>query len=43
MTTTQSGPRPDEAPGQLPEQRIAEPGLSDLSKRDYVAVVRRAF
>jgi membrane protein len=25
------------------EERLAEPGLSDLSKRDYLAILRRAF
>ena len=39
-------PLPDEAPEPQPEHeesRIAEPGVRDLSRRDYVAVVRRAL
>ena len=39
-------PLPDEAPLPQPEhseERLAEPGLSDLSKRDYLAILRRAF
>jgi len=39
-------PLPDEAPEPQPEHeepRLAEPGPSDLSKRDYLAVLRRAF
>ena len=38
-------PIPDEAPEPQPEHsepRLAEPGVSDLSKRDYVAIVKRA-
>jgi membrane protein len=37
---------PDEAPEPQPEReepRIEDPGLSDLSKRDYVAILRRSF
>src|ERR671938_281132 len=36
----------DEAPGPQPEQHeptLADPRPSDLSKRDYLAIVRRAF
>jgi membrane protein len=39
-------PLPDDAPGPQPEReepRLHEPGLRDLSRRDYFAVVRRAF
>ena len=39
-------PLPDEAPEPQPERsepKLAEPSLSDLSKRDYVAIARRAF
>jgi membrane protein len=39
-------PLPDEAPEPQPEReepRIPEPGVRDLSKRDYVAIIRRAF
>ena len=39
-------PLPDEAPEPQPERAeppLAEPGPTDLSKRDYVAVVRRAL
>jgi membrane protein len=39
-------PLPDEAPEPQPERdepRLADPGLTDLSGRDYVAIVRRAF
>jgi membrane protein len=39
-------PLPDEAPEPQPERdepRLEEPGLTDLSKRDYVAVLKRAF
>ena len=39
-------PLPDEAPEPQPERgepRLAEPGPRDLSKRDYLAIVRRAF
>src|SRR5438105_1323070 len=39
-------PLPDDAPEPLPERaepRLAEPGPTDLSKRDYLAIVRRAF
>jgi membrane protein len=38
-------PLPDEAPEPQPEHeepRLADPGPSDLSKRDYVAILRRA-
>jgi membrane protein len=38
-------PRPDEAPEPQPEReepRLEDPGLTDLSKRDYLAVVQRA-
>ena len=38
-------PLPDEAPEPHPERmepRLAEPGSTDLSKQDYLAVVRRA-
>src|SRR5919198_1560326 len=38
-------PPPDEAPEPLPEReepRLEDPGPTDLSKRDYVAIVRRA-
>src|ERR671935_1647348 len=38
-------PLPDEAPEPQPERAeptLAEPGPTDLSKRDYFAVVRRA-
>jgi membrane protein len=38
-------PIPDEAPEPQPEpqeQRLQDPGLTDLSKRDYVALVKRA-
>jgi membrane protein len=38
-------PLPDEAPEPQPERdepRLAEPGLTDLSRRDYFAIVRRA-
>jgi membrane protein len=38
-------PIPDEAPEPQPEQeepQLAEPGPTDLSKRDYVAIVKRA-
>ena len=38
-------PIPDEAPEPQPEHeepRLAEPGPTDLSKRDYVAIVKRA-
>ena len=38
-------PLPDEAPEPQPEReepRLADPGLTDLSKRDYVAVLKRA-
>jgi membrane protein len=38
-------PLPDEAPLPQPEQheeRLAEPGVRDLSRRDYVAIVKRA-
>jgi membrane protein len=39
-------PEPDEAPQPQPERdepRHADPGLSDLSRSDYVAIVKRAF
>jgi membrane protein len=39
-------PDPDEAPEPQPERdepRHPDPGLSDLSKRDYVAIVKRSF
>jgi membrane protein len=39
-------PSPDEAPEPQPEHeepRLSEPGPSDLSKRDYFAVLRRAI
>jgi membrane protein len=39
-------PPPDEAPEpqpELEEPRLSEPGPRDLSKRDYVAILRRAF
>jgi membrane protein len=39
-------PLPDEAPQPQPEHeepKLAEPGPTDLSKRDYIAIVRRAF
>jgi membrane protein len=39
-------PLPDEAPDPQPERdepRHHDPGLRDLSKRDYIAVIRRAF
>jgi membrane protein len=39
-------PAPDEAPEPLPERdepRLADPGPTDLSKRDYLAIVRRAI
>ncbi len=39
-------PLPDEAPEPQPEHeepRLADPGIRELSKRDYVAIVRRAF
>ena len=39
-------PAPDEAPEPQPEReepKLADPGLRDLSKRDYFAVIRRAF
>jgi membrane protein len=39
-------PLPDEAPAPQPEReepRLAEPGPRDLSKRDYLAILRRAF
>jgi membrane protein len=38
-------PMPDEAPEPQPEHeepRLAEPGPTDLSKRDYIAIVKRA-
>jgi membrane protein len=39
-------PLPDEAPEPQPEReepRLEDPGPTDLSKRDYLAVVKRAF
>jgi membrane protein len=39
-------PLPDEAPEPQPERdepSVADPGPTDLSKRDYVAIVKRAF
>jgi membrane protein len=39
-------PAADEAPEPLPEleeERLADPGPTDLSKRDYFAILRRAF
>src|ERR671923_2044358 len=39
-------PPPDEAPQpqpELEEPRLADPGLRDLSKRDYLAILRRAI
>jgi membrane protein len=39
-------PLPDEAPEPQPEHdepRLEDPGLTDLSKRDYAAIVRRAL
>src|SRR5215218_9652347 len=39
-------PLPDEAPEPQPEReepRLEDPGLTDLSKRDYLAIVKRAF
>jgi membrane protein len=39
-------PLPDEAPEPQPEReepRLDQPGLTDLSKRDYVAILRRAI
>ena len=38
-------PPPDEAPQpqpELEEPRLADPGPTDLSKRDYLAILRRA-
>src|SRR5438270_11755895 len=38
-------PPPDEAPEPQPEHeepRLADPGPTDLSKRDYLAILRRA-
>jgi membrane protein len=43
--TTTGRPMPDEAPEPQPEHeesQLAEPGATDLSKRDYVAIVKRA-
>jgi len=49
-TENGQGPRgrpvPDEAPQPQPEQReprLADPDLTDLSKRDYLAIIKRAF
>jgi membrane protein len=42
----ESRPEPDEAPEPQPERdepRHPDPGLTDLSKRDYLAIVKRAF
>src|SRR5919204_4528376 len=42
----QARPLPDEAVEPQPEHeepKLAEPGPTDLSKRDYIAIVRRAF
>src|SRR5207302_5720062 len=39
-------PIPDEAPLPQPEhteERLTEPGPTDLSKRDYLAILRRSF
>jgi membrane protein len=39
-------PRPDEAPEPMPEPeepRLADPGPTELSKRDYIAIVRRGI
>ena len=39
-------PLPDEAPEPQPEhgeQRLPDPGLTELSRRDYVAIVKRGF
>src|SRR5437763_15687895 len=39
-------PLPDEAPEPQPERReprLADPGLRDLSRQDYWAILRRAF
>jgi membrane protein len=39
-------PLPDEAPEPQPEReepRLEDPGITDLSKRDYVAIVKRAL
>ncbi|HSC51867.1 MAG TPA: YhjD/YihY/BrkB family envelope integrity protein, partial [Gaiellaceae bacterium] len=39
-------PLPDEAPEPQPEHeepRLQDPGPTDLSKRDYVAILKRAF
>src|SRR5918912_4196108 len=43
-------PEPDEAPDEIPqpqpepdEPRLEDPGPPDLSKRDYFAILRRAF
>jgi membrane protein len=39
-------PLPDEAPDPQPEReepKLDDPGLRDLSRRDYVAIIRRAF
>ena len=39
-------PPPDEAPEPLPERdepRLEDPGPTDLSRRDYVAIIRRAI
>jgi membrane protein len=42
----ESRPLPDEAPEpqpELEEPRLEDPGPTDLSKRDYVAILKRAF
>jgi membrane protein len=42
----QGRPEPDEAPLPQPEQQepeIRDPGVTSLSKRDYVAILKRAF
>jgi membrane protein len=44
--TEEGRPSPDEAPEPMPEpeeQRLANPGPTELSKRDYFAILRRAF
>jgi membrane protein len=42
----EGGPPPDEAPEPQPEReepRLDDPGVTDLSKRDYLAILKRAF
>ncbi len=42
----QGRPMPDEAPEPQPEReepQLEDPGLTDLSKRDYLAILKRAF